>query len=381
MKSYLLVTGDFVKTGGMDRANFALAEYLAKQGEQVHLVAHRVASELLAYSNVIFHQVPKIANSYLLSSPLLAQTGRIWAKKISYEGGRVLVNGGNCQWPDVNWVHYVHAAYEPDQQAGLLRQLKGRISRHVFLSEERKALQAARVIIVNSNRTKQDLIDKLAISEQKLFTVYHGTDTQVFYPPTPEEKLLLRQQLGWTEDQPVLIFMGALGDRRKGFDTLFAAWQQLCKSHDWDVILVVIGTGAELPLWQHRASEVGISANINFLGFRNDVPKLLQAADCLVAPTRYEAYGLGVHEALCCGLPALVSADAGIAEHYPKELQDLLIGNCEDINELVEKLKKWRSHQYHYNNLVSCLSQKLRNYTWDDMAKNILAIFHQDVKL
>jgi len=29
--AYLLVTGDFVKTGGMDRANFALAEYLAKQ--------------------------------------------------------------------------------------------------------------------------------------------------------------------------------------------------------------------------------------------------------------------------------------------------------------------------------------------------------------
>jgi hypothetical protein len=52
MKSYLLVTGDFVRTGGMDRANFALADYLARQGEQVHLVAYRVAPELLAYPNV-----------------------------------------------------------------------------------------------------------------------------------------------------------------------------------------------------------------------------------------------------------------------------------------------------------------------------------------
>lgn len=34
MKSYLLVTGDFIKRGGMDRANFTLADYLARQGEQ-----------------------------------------------------------------------------------------------------------------------------------------------------------------------------------------------------------------------------------------------------------------------------------------------------------------------------------------------------------
>ena len=52
-----------------------------------------------------------------------------------------------------------------------------------------------------------------------------------------------------------------------------------------------------------------------------DVPNLLRAADCLVAPTRYEAYGLGVHEALCCGLPGIVSADAGVAERYSPELQ------------------------------------------------------------
>jgi hypothetical protein len=38
MKPYLLVTGDFVKTGGMDRANYALAHYLARQGGEVHLV-------------------------------------------------------------------------------------------------------------------------------------------------------------------------------------------------------------------------------------------------------------------------------------------------------------------------------------------------------
>ncbi|MBD2503656.1 glycosyltransferase family 4 protein [Anabaena azotica] len=374
MKSYLLVTGDFVKIGGMDRANFALADYLARQGQEVYLVAHRVANELLAYPHVKFHPVPKVANSYLLSSPLLNWMGRFQAQRLG--AGRVLVNGGNCQWGDTNWVHYAHVAYAPNYQAGLLHQLKGIVSRQMFLAEERKALNSARVVIVNSERTKRDLIEKLAIPEQKLHTVYYGIDSQIFYPVTQQERTLLRQQLGWSTDKSIVVFIGALGDRRKGFDTLFTAWQQLCKSPNWDADLVVIGVGAELPLWQRRAAESGIS-NIHFLGFRSDVPKLLQAADCLVAPTRYEAYGLGVHEALCCGLPSIVSATAGVAERYPPQLQNLLIRNYEDAVDLAARLQQWRCNQQYYSQLVSTLSQELRAYTWDDMAKSIIEIMEQ----
>ena len=38
----VLVSGDFVLTGGMDRANHALASYLLDRGREVHFVSHRV---------------------------------------------------------------------------------------------------------------------------------------------------------------------------------------------------------------------------------------------------------------------------------------------------------------------------------------------------
>lgn len=41
MNPFLIVTGDFVKTGGMDRANYALARYIADSGAETHLVAYR----------------------------------------------------------------------------------------------------------------------------------------------------------------------------------------------------------------------------------------------------------------------------------------------------------------------------------------------------
>ena len=78
------------------------------------------------------------------------------------------------------------------------------------------------------------------------------------------------------------------------------------------------GTGAELPAWRQRAQAAGLGDRMRFLGFRSDVPEILAALDALVHPARYEAYGLSVHEALCRGVPAIVSASAGVAERIPR---------------------------------------------------------------
>jgi len=74
-----------------------------------------------------------------------------------------------------------------------------------------------------------------------------------------------------------------------------------------------------------KARELGLGDRLDFLGFRQDVPNLLRSADGMVAPTRYEAYGLGMQEAICCGMPAIVSEDVGIAERYPINLKSLLL--------------------------------------------------------
>ena len=58
---------------------------------------------------------------------------------------------------------------------------------------------------------------------------------------------------------------------------------------------------------------------------------MLWGCDALVLPSRYEGYGRPVQEALCCGLPALVSRASGIAEQYPAELADLIIPDAEDV--------------------------------------------------
>jgi glycosyltransferase involved in cell wall biosynthesis len=98
----------------------------------------------------------------------------------------------------------------------------------------------------------------------------------------------------------------------------------------------------------------------------------LAACDLLVSPTRYEAYGLNVQEALCCGLPALVSASAGVAERYPAELRGLLVPDPDDAAELAARLRAWRAWRAAYRAQVAPFGQALRARTWGQCAADVI---------
>lgn len=364
----VLVAADFVKTGGMDRANYALALYLARAGHLVQLVTHRAAPDLMSSPGVSVVAVRKPLGSYFLGERRLSAAGRLAARA---SGVRVLVNGGNCPVPDANWVHYVHAAYRPTPTGSLLRRIKAAIEKPINRHNERKSLRLARVVIANSHRTRRDIVEGVGIREERVHVVYYGTDPAVFRPADDVERAALRERLGWPQHRPVVLFIGALGDRRKGFDTLFDAWSRVCRESGWDAVLNVIGEGAERRSWESKAAEAGLAGSIQFLGFRTDVPDLVRAADALAAPTRYEAYGLGVHEALCCGLPALVTATAGVAERYPAELHDLLLPDANDAADLANRLRRWYADRTGWTARMRPLSEELRSWTWDDMARAV----------
>lgn len=377
---WLLVTGDFTPLGGMDRANFALADYLARNGAEVHLVSHRVHDDLKAFPNVHVHQIPRPFGKHLLGAPLLAIAGRIWARRLRRldAGTRFLVNGGNCPaGDDINWVQYVHAAWKPLARGGPAARFKAAVAHVWSLRDERRTIKRARIIITNSNQTSSQLIDKLGIPKDRLRTVYLGADADRFAAIEPAERIAARREIGIVDEVPIVAFVGSMGDRRKGFDTLYDAWLGAIRSGSSAFgagRLVVVGAGSSLAYWRDRARREGAADSIAFLGFRRDVPRVLAACDVLVSPTRYEAYGLNVQEALCRGLPAIVSARAGIAERYPRSLQRLLLNDPEDPAELAEKMLIWYNDRREFAAAASLLGAELRSRTWDDCAAEIVAI-------
>jgi glycosyltransferase involved in cell wall biosynthesis len=353
----------------MDRANLELARFLAAE-RPVHLVTHRADDDVAKLPNVTVHRVPRPFGKHVLGQPLLALAGRQWAARLAREGYRVVVNGGNCRWPDANWVHYVHAAAPPRDAPGVLRRIHAPIDRLITRRAERRALRIARLAVCNSRRTARDVIERVGVCPSRVKVVYLGSDPGQFPLVTPADRAEARARLGW-DTRPWVVFVGALGDTRKGFDTLYATWRELCRESVWDANLAVVGAGAGLSAWRERAAADGLAARFCFLGFRTDVPVILAAADLLVHPARYEPYGMGVQEALCRGLPAIVSVAAGVSERYPPDLADLLLTDPESPSELAARLRHWRANLESFALRVRPLADELRSRTWTDMARDI----------
>lgn len=379
-RPWVLVAGGFHLRGGMDRANAALAEYLIERGTPLHLVAHEADAALAGRPGVVFHQVPRPLGSFFLGEWLLGWCGRGTARRVTgpWPKARVLVNGGNCYWPDINWVHCVHQAWRPhDSSAPLWFRLKNRIGKFQACRREWSAMQAARLVIANSEQTRRQILGSLDVDPHRVETVYLGADPN-WGPASPRERVAAREWLGTAGPRPLVVFVGALGhDRTKGFDTLWSVWRTLCASPDWDADLIVAGGGHEVRRWGKRTAEAGLAERVRLLGFTERVYELLAAADLLVSPVRYEAYGLNVQEAICRGVPAMVSACAGIAERYPPELGEMLLPDPEDVSDLLARLVRWRSQKDLWKERFRPFGDTLRGYTWKDMARRIVSIVEE----
>jgi len=282
-----------------------------------------------------------------------------------------MANGGNLNAGDVAWIHYVHAAYAP-VSAGTLNAVLGAFKHRQYLAAERRALTRARLVICNSDRTVRDVVSRVEVDPARVRRIYYGIDAARFHEQG--DSAAAKARLGYRPDTPIVLFVGALGDRRKGFDTLFDAWQSVCRRSGWDAQLLVAGSGAELASWRARAATNWTASRITFLGYRTDVADLMAAADLLVHPARYEAYGLAVHEALCCGVPAIVSSCAGVVERMPESLAGLVIPDANSADDLAARLLYWRDRAFDLRERTRKVGAILRTRSWDDMSREIADI-------
>ncbi|MBF0861631.1 glycosyltransferase family 4 protein [Gluconobacter kanchanaburiensis] len=150
---------------------------------------------------------------------------------------------------------------------------------------------------------------------------------------TPLLRAELRTQLRqeWNLS-PEAVVIGAAGRMvpEKNFGFLIRAWKQaaLCSG----TRLVLVGDGPE-----RRALEAEAAGrrDIVFAGYRTDMPDLLAAFDAFVVPSRHEAFGLVLLEAMEAGLPVCASAVGGLKDilcdmpdclFAPDSLEDLMKG-------------------------------------------------------
>lgn len=117
-----------------------------------------------------------------------------------------------------------------------------------------------------------------------------------------------RQSLATPDGVPLALALGRLHEN-KGFDILLAALARVPGLHLW-----LAGEGDLRAALKRRADALGVADRVRFLGWRDDVAGLLEAADFLVCPSRHEPLGNVVIEAWVAGRAVVAAAAAGPSE-------------------------------------------------------------------
>jgi glycosyltransferase involved in cell wall biosynthesis len=156
---------------------------------------------------------------------------------------------------------------------------------------------------------------------RRAIAVGNGRDPARFRPD-PAARALIRAALGAPDDQVVVLAVSRLV-WHKGYPELATALREVP-----DAMLWVAGerlASDRGPDMLALLRGAGLGERLRLLGYRDDVPGLMAAADIFVLPSRFEGLPMSVIEAMLTGLPVVATDIRGPAEQVVPEATGLLV--------------------------------------------------------
>ncbi len=203
---------------------------------------------------------------------------------------------------------------------------RSRLTRWLLAQAERiAATMTTRVICVSQH--DHDLAARLGVAHPESMTVIHNGIDPVSLSQDGRENF--RRALG-IGAEPVVIMVGRLAPPKDPV-ALLEALGGLPAGH-----IVVAGDGPLRPRVEGAARRLELG-RVSLLGFREDIPGLLQACDIFALPSHWEGLPLAVIEAMMAGLPVVATRVGGVPELVEHGVTGLLVP-AGDVGALREAL-------------------------------------------
>ncbi|MCA1041617.1 glycosyltransferase family 4 protein [Bacillus infantis] len=136
-----------------------------------------------------------------------------------------------------------------------------------------------------------------------------GIDLEKFTPQTFDAKKQLRYEYGYKENDFILIYAGELSFRKH--QDLLINVVGVLKNKIPNIKLLLAGDGEMLNRYKKQVDSLGIKQNVEFLGYRKDISKLMLMSDIALSSSRQEGLPVNVMEAMATGLPLVVTECRG----------------------------------------------------------------------
>ena len=354
---------------GQGRVNYEVVSEALRRGHTVTLVASQVAPALEHHPQVNWVNIPvQHYPTQLLRDRVFAHRSAQWLAQHRQTVDLVQVNGATTTAAaDVNAVHFVHSAWlqSPGHLSRSRRDAYG-LYQWVYSKLnslwEQQSFRCSTVMIAVSETVKQELI-ALGVPVAAIRVIANGVDAQEFAPGVVD-----RAPLNLPEGVPLALFVGDLQTTRKNLDTVLQALVHVPQLH-----LAVVGDPQRSP-YLPMIEQLQLTQRVHILGYRQDVPALMQASDFFVLPSRYEPFGMVITEAMATGLPVIISANVGAADLVDAD-SGIVIPDLNDVAALAQAMERLTSDAGLRQQMGQSARTVAERYSWSKMASQYVDLF------
>ncbi len=157
--------------------------------------------------------------------------------------------------------------------------------------------------IVANSAGVRDFYAGQRIPAEKLVVIPNGIAP--FVPPAGTTRDQLLDELGLPRDSLLIGSIGRLWPQKRFKDLIWAAELLKCVRDDTHVL--IIGDGPQRWRLERFAVQCEVADRVHFLGFRDDVPRLLPHLDCFWLASSFEGQSNAIMEAMSAGVPVVAS--------------------------------------------------------------------------
>lgn len=330
----VLLTDDSLPVGGKETLLLSYLKRLDGDSFKVHLVTLTSKGELIA-------KAKEYSDHYLC---LERKTGldfsAIWRLRKYIKACQIQVVHTN-QWIDSLYIYLSAFGLKLKKVSTIHGYISGwRFWIHRFI------LRRFDKVICVTDSSLEEIISR-GYSSHNLVVVYNGINIDDF-----------RREKSFPVNKKSIV-IGMTGSFRKERDhlTLCKAIYYLIQSGKKEIEARLIGGAldprCEMEVRQY-CSENGLDNYIKFLGSRRDIREQLSQLDVYVASSHSETFGIGLIEAMACGLPVIVSdipAFMEIVEHGKHGLY-FKTTNYIELAQRIEELMQDKSLRNYYGELA-----------------------------
>lgn len=190
------------------------------------------------------------------------------------------------------------------------------------------------------------------------------------------EKGVKRKELHIDDNEIVLLSIGELS-KRKNHEIVIKAINQLGTK---EVKYVICGIGQQEERLKQLANDLGVSSQVQFLGYRGDIDEICRASDIFAFPSLQEGLPVALMEAMASGLPVICSKIRGNTDLVEEQQGGYLVeaSNVDDYVQTITKLIKNTSEREKYG---AFNKEVIKEYSIDKVNDRMSFIYKKINKL